>query len=222
MTEEENAPTGSEPSSVYKLYKLLEVEKTATPTEIKKAFQKQARVHHPDRGGDENKFKELQQAYEVLSDEQKRSKYDKYGDEGEKAGGPRGEADGFADVFDMFGGRGGGFQRGGPKRGPDVQHTLNISLEEFFNGTTKKLNVTKKVQQGEKVLRQKKQLEVHIDRGMKPGQMIRFSGEGDEKPGVEPGDIVFVLRDKPHPRFTREGANLVLKQDIFLSEALGG
>ena len=71
-----------------KYYELLGVDKSATPHEIKKAHRKLALKHHPDKGGDSEKFKEINQAYEVLRDEEKRAIYDKYGEEGLENGGP--------------------------------------------------------------------------------------------------------------------------------------
>ena len=86
-------------------YERLGVEKKATFDEIKKAFRKLALKHHPDRGGDKDKFQELQNAYEVLSDKEKRDVYDKYGEEGLKEGGGRGGA-GMDDILSqMFGGQ---------------------------------------------------------------------------------------------------------------------
>merc|ERR1719230_2048856 len=89
-----------------KYYDLLGVDKKATEAEIKKAFRKLAMKLHPDKGGDENKFKEVSTAYEVLSDSKKRDLYDKYGEEGVKDGGASGAGDIFSQMF------GGGGMRG--------------------------------------------------------------------------------------------------------------
>jgi DnaJ-class molecular chaperone len=103
------------------LYKLLEVAKDATPSEIKKAFFKLARKKHPDKGGDAKEFGEINAAYDVLKNENMRAAYDKYGAEGLKEGrgkngrGMRGSADGFEDFCSMFGFGGGG---GGRRRSP--------------------------------------------------------------------------------------------------------
>ena len=89
-------------------YKTLGVPRTATADEIKKAFRKLARTHHPDAGGDEAKFKELNEAYEVLSDDKKRKLYDQYGTANENQI-PQGWGGGSVNVEDIFGGAGGGF-----------------------------------------------------------------------------------------------------------------
>ncbi|XP_055012009.1 dnaJ homolog subfamily A member 4 isoform X2 [Boleophthalmus pectinirostris] len=187
------------------------------------------------------------------------------------------------DIFNMFFGGGGRMQR--ERRGKNVVHQLGVSLEEMYNGSTRKLALQKnvicekcegyggkkgalekcssckgrgvqvKVQQigpgmiqqiqsmcsdcqgqgerfsskdrcknchGRKVERVKKILEVHIDKGMKDGQKITFHGEGDQEPGLEPGDVIIVLDQKDHPLFQRQGDDLITKMDIKLVEALCG
>merc|ERR1719201_3208920 len=100
-----------------KFYKLLEVEKNASEAEIKKAYRKMAIKHHPDKGGDPEKFKEITRAYEVLSDADKRSTYDRFGEEGLEEGGGGDPSDIFAQ---MFGGGGGGGGRRQKKKTKEV------------------------------------------------------------------------------------------------------
>lgn len=124
-----------------KFYKLLEVEKSASEPEIKKAYRKLAVKHHPDKGGDPEKFKEITRAYEVLSDSDKRSRYDRFGEEGLEDGGG-GDA---GDIFSHFFGGGGG---GGSKRRQktkDVNQSLKVTLEQMYLGHTKKMAITRKV-----------------------------------------------------------------------------
>lgn len=133
-----------EPADTTKLYETLEVSQDATQKEIKKSYFRLSKLHHPDReGGDEHKFKEISAAYEILSDPEKREKYDKYGLEGlSEGGGGGGSAD---DLFSMFfggGRRGGG---GGPRKGPSIQHPIKVSLEDLYNGKTVKLAINRKV-----------------------------------------------------------------------------
>merc|ERR1712003_56457 len=108
-----------------KLYESLGVPKTADTKEIKRAYRKLAVKHHPDKGGDEQKFKEISAAYEVLSDKEKRAKYDKYGLEALSEEGGGGGAE---DLFSMFFG-GGRSRSSGPKKGESVNHPLKVSLE---------------------------------------------------------------------------------------------
>ena len=153
-------------------YKTLGVPRTATADEIKKAFRKLARTHHPDAGGDEAKFKELNEAYEVLSDDKKRKLYDQYGTANREPRSPS-WGGGSVNVEDIFGGAGGGFGSwadilesirhgegafgtdwdfndmsgfgGGrqprPRKGQDMNVTLNVTFDEAFKGAEKRVTV---------------------------------------------------------------------------------
>ncbi|XP_018618671.1 dnaJ homolog subfamily A member 4 [Scleropages formosus] len=266
-------------------YDILGVNPKASSEEIKKAYRKLALKYHPDKNPNEGeKFKLISQAYEVLSDPKKRDLYDKGGEQAIKEGGVSGgDFSSPMDIFNMFFGGGGRTQR--ERRGKNVFHQLSVTLEELYNGTTRKLGLQKnvicakcdgyggkkgalekcssckgrgiqiQVQQigpgmiqqiqsmchdcqgqgerfnskdrckncnGHKVERKKKILEVHIDKGMKDGQKITFHGEGDQEPGLEPGDVVIVLDQKEHPTFQRQDDNLIMKMEIKLVEALCG
>ena len=129
-------------------YDVLGVTKNASQDELKKAYKKAAIKNHPDKGGDPEKFKELAQAYEVLSDPEKREIYDQYGEDALKDGmGGGGGAHNPFDIFEQFfggGGFGGGSSRGRrQKHGEDVVHTLKVSLEDLYNGTSKKLSLSR-------------------------------------------------------------------------------
>ena len=127
-------------------YEILGVSKSVSPDELKSAYRKLAMKHHPDRNpGDksaEQKFKEINEAYDILKDDQKRAAYDRFGHAAFEQGGARGPGDfgfsgGFADIFDeMFGEFMGGGRpgQGGPSRGSDLRYNLEISLEEAFRG----------------------------------------------------------------------------------------
>ncbi|KAF4370834.1 hypothetical protein F8388_011817 [Cannabis sativa] len=132
-----------------KYYEVLGVSKNATPEELKKAYRKAAIKNHPDKGGDPEKFKELAQAYEVLNDPEKREIYDQYGEdalkEGMSGGGPSHNP---FDIFESFfggGAFGGGSSSRGrrQKQGEDVVHTLKVSLEDLYNGASKKLSLSR-------------------------------------------------------------------------------
>ncbi len=140
-------------------YKILDVDKSASADEIKKAYRKKAMKHHPDQNKDnpeaEEKFKAAGQAYEVLKDDQKRAAYDQYGAaafDGSMGGGGQGGAGGFgagafSDIFedmfgDVMGGRGGGGRNpNAPQRGSDLQYTLEINLDDAYRGKEVKIKI---------------------------------------------------------------------------------
>jgi len=135
----------------------------ASPDDIKKAFRKLAHKYHPDKGGgDEAKFKEANEAYQVLSDSEKRARYDRFGSAFDQAGGPGGGfngagfdfgdfqfgggAGGFEDVFsDLFGGGFAGARRHGPQAGSDIQVDIEISFDEMVSGTRKTVRIRKEM-----------------------------------------------------------------------------
>ena len=127
-----------------KLYEVLQIPQNASADDIKKAFRKAAKEHHPDKGGDSEKFKEVNAAYEVLSDPEKRKIYDKYGFKGLKNGGM--ESGGFGDIFDIFFGNrgGGGRQKEVPQLKPTVR-TVDITLDDAFHGRMMQLAVERMI-----------------------------------------------------------------------------
>lgn len=135
-------------------YEVLEVSKGASAEEIKKAFRKKALEYHPDRNPDdkeaEEKFKEVNEAYEILSDQQKKDRYDRFGhagvDPNQGGFGGAGGFGGFEDIFgDIFGSFGGGFsnqrRRNGPRKGADIQTRISISFEEAAFGVKKDITI---------------------------------------------------------------------------------
>lgn len=136
-------------------YEVLGLQKGASDEEIKKAFRKLALKYHPDRNPDnkeaEESFKEINEAYQVLSDPEKKSQYDQFGTTDFNGGGFNGGFDfsdfgGFGDIFDSFFGggfSGGGRRKNGPERGADIEYTLNLTFEEAVFGVEKQINITR-------------------------------------------------------------------------------
>ena len=242
---------------------ILQVDKSATATDIKKAYRKLAVKLHPDKGGDEQQFKEVNAAYEILSDPEKRKKYDQNGLQGLQEDGSPGGATA-DDLFSMFFGGGASRRRStGPLRGEDVNHPIKVGLEDLYNGKTVKLSVNREVLDGEprmctscdgrgfvlelrriavgmvqqiqrrcpdcngegyifKMRKERKLLEIYIEKGMRHNEKVVFRGAGDEKPNVEPGNINFVIQEKDHELFRRKGADLLITKTLSLNEALCG
>ena len=124
------------------LYDILGVNKNDHPDTIRKAYRKLAVKNHPDKGGDEQKFKEIQEAFDILGNEQKREVYDKYGKEGLEGGADGGG--GPADIFDVLSGRR-RKQSTGVKKGEPMVHPLKVTLEQIYKGSARTLRLTRKV-----------------------------------------------------------------------------
>ncbi len=212
-------------------YKILGVERGASEAEIKKAFRKLAKQYHPDRNPNnpqaEARFKEINEAHEVLTDPQKRAAYDRFGTTTPGAGMPGGQpftnVD-FGDLSDLFGsifGGIGGRQAGTRTRGAgvggfampgrDLEQPVSITLNEAYTGTTRLIT------KGERTIR------VNIPAGATDGTRVRLSGEGE--PGVggaEAGDLYLIVQVELHPTFVRKGDDLEVEVKVDLFDALLG
>jgi len=215
-------------------YKTLGVEKGASKDEIKKAFRKLAHEHHPDKNkGDDSKFKEINEAYTTLSDDQKRQQYDTFGSAGPSGfGGGQGgygggfngagfDFSGFArqyqsqngqsfefDLGDIFG----DFFNGGgrrPRRGANITVDVQLSFKESVFGIDKEISVD-----GTK-------LSVKIPAGIDNGQGLRVPGKGEDGPGGR-GDLIVRIWVEEHKTFRKEGYNLIMELDLKLTTALLG
>lgn len=123
-----------------------------------------------------------------------------------------------------MGGMGGGFGRPAPMEPQKIEVPLNLTLEELYTGCTKRRKVTRNIVDAAsgKVLPVEETLEIPVKAGWKDGTRVTFAGKGDELPGHPAQDIVFVVRQKPHHTFKREGDDLVMQQRVHLGKALGG
>ena len=246
-------------------YAVLGVKRGASEKEIRQAYRRLARKHHPDvNPGDkaaEERFKEINAVYEVLSDPEKRRKYDLYGDQWQYAdqfeqarrqggqqrvwrSGPSGGSQQFdlgdlGDLGDLFGGLFGG-GRARSRRGEDVQHTTEVTLEEAYHGSTRVLQLQTEepcgtcggsgrlvgavchVCQGAGVLRRPKRLEVKIPPGVTDGSRVRVAGEGRPGHDGRRGDLYLVVAVRPHERFQRKGNDLHTEVEVPLLDALLG
>ena len=210
-------------------YKVLGVSKDVSEAELKKTYRKLSRKYHPDTNpGDakaEAKFKEISEAYSVLSDSKERAEYDQMRAMGPGArfnpgagggqgfpggfnGGNMGGA-GFEDVFaNLFGG--GGFNRG-PQRGADLTMSTTLDFIDGVKGTQLKVRLGN----GETTIK--------IPAGVQDGQKIKIAGKGQQSPNGGPaGDLIISVTVKSHPVFTRDGNNLRVTVPVTFSEAVLG
>lgn len=272
-------------------YKILGIARNASDDDIKKAYRKLALKYHPDKNkapGAEERFKEVAEAYEILSNKKKREIYDAQGEEGLKMGGggggngmsggtdfsysfhgdPRatfaqffGSASPFHAFFntdttndsifsgfyddmdadmDPFSSTGLGTRPGAgafrshsfnvhglPNRknkfnntqDPPIEHDLYVSLDDIVKGCVKKMKISRRVLQFDgSSKREDKVLTIQIKPGWKSGTRVTFVKEGDQTRNKIPADIVFVIRDKPHPLFKREGSDIRYIAKISLKD----
>lgn len=240
-------------------YKILGVSRNASEQEIKSAYRKLARTYHPDVNPNnkeaEAQFKDINEAYQVLSDKSRREKYDRFGQDwqhyqhagaghpggyswgGVGGGGPR-QGQGFSDFFEsLFGAMGGapggvrystsygsgypgggvGFDPGGMGGMPaqEAEHPVEISLEEAFHGTQRRMQVSKPDGTQHSIT-------VKIPPGVDTNKRIRIAGEGISKGSHRAGDIYLVVRVLPNNRFEREGNDLKTKVKVDLYTLLLG
>jgi DnaJ-class molecular chaperone len=232
------------------LYDVLGVAKDADDDAIKKAYRALARKHHPDvNPGDkkaEDRFKEVSEAYAVLSDKEKRQAYDEFGDVsleagfdaeaarnaqrmgglGGRAGGGFTGAEGFEfDLEDLLGGMLGGRGRARAGRrtawpGDDLEVVLELDFLEAALGTTKQMSVARPSAEGQPQI---ERVSVRIPPGVDEGGRIRVRGKGAEGGGGGPaGDLFARIRVRPHPWFRRDGRDVLLDLPVSVAEATLG
>ena len=198
-------------------YSTLGVSKNASDQEIKKAYRKLAMKHHPDRGGDQQKFAEIQSAYDVLSDPQKRQLFDIGADPNRQGGFNRGPfefhfGDNMEDIFSQFG-------FGGAARRPKNQSfniPVEIDLIDVLTGKDISAQVTDP--QGKAKI-----ININVPPGIQEGQQIRYEGMGDQtNPQLPPGDLFVIIKIRLHPQFERHNNDLLLEKTISVWDAMIG
>lgn len=227
-------------------YDILGVKKSASADEIKKAFRRLARKHHPDAGGDEETFKEINEAYEVLSDPEKKKQYDTFGTVGNFAQQPGGWQGGTwpgggrrTYTYTSTGGSGSGFDwsdifsniRSGDgafgsdwdfnvnrtQNGRDLQTSIELTFDEAFKGTTKQVSV-RIPSTGET-----ESIKVKVPAGAVDGGKLRFRQRGEYgSGGGRRGDLIIVTKIKEHPVYRRDHADVLMDLPVSVEEAILG
>ncbi|KAI3785719.1 hypothetical protein L1987_44844 [Smallanthus sonchifolius] len=275
-------------------YNILKVNRNASDEDLKKAYRRLAMIWHPDKNLNANKseadakFKQISEAYDVLSDPQKREIYDLYGEEALKFGPPPASSSGRGysnnnncqhpdpnfrfnprnaeDIYaELFGGSdaGKGFKDGNfrnantgegssANKAPSVENLLSCSLLDLYKGAKKKMKISRtildssgyvsfviiygywySIARGRQrlvspILEMRNIVWIYavkfyaIKPGWKKGTKITFPEKGNQEPGVIEADLIFVIEEKPHDIFAREGNDLVVNQEISLLDALTG
>jgi len=211
-------------------YDILGVPRSATPEQIREAHRKLAKKFHPDLNKTAEagaKFKEIQEAYDLLSDAQKRKQFDQFGHAGPSMGGAPGGAQGgwgnvdastFEEIFgDFMGGgtRRAGGRRGGARAGEDLESRITVDFMTAAIGGVRHVSV----ESGGQPIN----LDVRIPPGIESGGDLRLRGKGGEGMGGGPaGDLVLHISVAPHPWFRREGLDVIVEVPISIAEcALG-
>ncbi len=213
-------------------YKVLGVDKSASQDEIKKAFRQMAQKLHPDKpGGDEKKFKEINEAYTVLSNPEKRKQYDTFGSNFDGAqGGPAGGFGGFdfsgfqggfngqhvefdlGDIFSQF--FGGGMRR--TPKGQNIQIDISLTFKESVFGVTKNVSYFKKKDS------KKHELSIDIPPGIEDRQALRVTGRGEPIEGGNPGDLIVMVHVEKHKHLRKNGQHLEMELKLLPTELILG
>ncbi|CAN7134455.1 unnamed protein product [Brassica rapa subsp. narinosa] len=256
-------------------YNVLKVSKNANDDDLKKSYRRLAMKYHPDKNPTskkeaEAKFKQISEAYDVLSDPRRRQIYDQHGEEGLKSSDlpsaaetasaaaaekqrsyssrrddsefryyPRDAEDIFAEFFGTAEAGGQANKKTSPankkaapanrkaapanRKAADIESALPCTLEELYKGGKKKMRISRLVpDEFGKPKTVQEILKIDIKPGWKKGTKITFPEKGNQEPGVTPADLTFVVDEKPHPVYTRDGNDLIFEKKVSLIDALTG
>ncbi|KAF0686204.1 Aste57867_21990 [Aphanomyces stellatus] len=232
-------------------YEILGVVRGATDAEIKKAYRKLAMKWHPDKNKSnredaQNKFQEVSEAYDVLSDPAKRAIFDQYGYDGLRNGVPNAEGDmreGYQfqdrqgeEIFNKFFGTNnpfsdfgfgdtmpfaGALKKKGPEKNAAIERTIECTLEELFvGGGTKKVSVTRTRFRDNEIVEDTKVFAVKVQRGWSAGTKVTFEHDGVETKELRAGDVVFTIAEAKHASYTRVKHDLIYMAHVKLADAL--
>lgn len=198
-------------------YSVLGVAKNADDQEIKTAYRKLAMQHHPDRGGDQTKFQQIQEAYATLGDAEKKHLYDNPQQQGMPGGFQFhfNSANGFNDIFSQFG-FGDAFGQRAPRKNKDLRIELQLELHSTLVDQTKTINIQTTNGQTQTV-------QVNIPKGIAAGHQMRYPGLGDNMiEGLPRGDLYVHFAIVPDPRFVVQGTEIVYEATVDCFDAMLG
>jgi curved DNA-binding protein len=199
-------------------YQVLGVDQSASDQDIKQAFRKLAVQYHPDRGGDEDKFKEINEAYDKIKTQEKRQQFEaskRFGGDGFNFNFSQGDPFDMQDIFTQFFGDGFRQQRRYQRRptNRNIQVSLEITLEDSYHGAKKLFNLDQLP----------KKISVDIPKSIDSGQTIRYKGLGSTAvKEAPPGDLLIKIYVQPHPVFTRTKLDVHIEQTVTCFDAIIG
>lgn len=202
-------------------YKTLGISEQATEDDIKKAYRKLAKEHHPDKGGDTKTFQTITEAYNTLKDPKSRQEYDlqrKFGPQYHFNTGNPFHQNPFDDIFSTVFNNGGYRTYDNRHKYPhnqDIQIQLNLTLEEIYHGTKINRNIT--FANGKQHT-----LNVDIPPGINSGDILRFPGQGEDVYQGPKGALIIIIQEMRHNRFIREGAHLILEHKVNVLDLIIG
>ena len=204
-------------------YNILGIDKSASTEDIKKAYRKLAMTHHPDKGGEEAKFKEITEAYEILSDNDKKFKYDNnIGDNPFGGGNPFGNGNPFGggfnveDIFSHF------FNQQRIRKGGDLRIKITLSINEIINGCNRTIKYPRNIVKNNTVITAEDTVEINFPAGVGTGMTLNMSGKGNEILDGQPGDLHVIIEEEQYTEFSRINSDLVYERKLSITDFVLG
>ena len=204
-------------------YNILEIDKSASADDIKKSYRKLAMTHHPDKGGDEAKFKEISEAYEVLSDNDKKFKYDNnIGDNPFGGGNPFGDGSPFGGAFNMEDIFSHFFTQQRIRKGSDLRIKVILNINEIINGCTRKIKYSRNINKNGILINTEDTIDINFPAGVGSGMTLNMPGKGNEITDGQSGDLHVIIEEMPYTEFSRINSDLVYDKKLSITDFVLG